>query len=273
MTAPIITGLYVPGNRPDRFDKAVASGAQLVIIDLEDAVPAAEKADARAAVVDWLQRQVAPLNGQVQEIQVRVNQGDDDDLAALRPFAEGVTVRVPKVEHAPDLDRLEGFPRVAALLESALGVEHAFEIATHPLVSSMSLGDSDLASDLGSRSPQVLDYARIRLVFAARAAGLVAPMLSAWPGIRDLDGLRADTVRGSELGMVGRVAIHPSQLPVIATAFRPSGADVRWAEEVVAALGAGGVTTLSSGDMVDAAMAGQAERIIGLATATRAAGE
>jgi citrate lyase subunit beta/citryl-CoA lyase len=253
-----ITGLYVPGDRPDRFDKAVATGADLVILDLEDAVAADRKSYAGAAVAGWL------AGAAVESVlQVRVNAHDQDDLAALRGLT-GFEVRLPKVEHPRDVDEvtaaLPGVP-VTALVESAFGVEHAADLAAHPAVTRLGLGESDLASELGTRTDAVLDHARVRLLYAARAAALPAPMLSAYPAIRDLAGLRADTERGKALGWVGRVAVHPSQLPVIAEVFRPSEDELRWAAEVLAA-GGRGVATLSSGEMVDPAMIGRAKVIL-----------
>lgn len=252
-----VTGLYVPGNRPDRFDKAVATGADLVILDLEDAVPPSDKATARAAVVSWL---ASARVGCV--LQVRV--GSAEDLTALAGLT-GFEVRLPKVESPSQVDRvaqaLPGVP-VTALVESAYGVEQAARIAAHPAVTRIGLGESDLASELGTRNDAVLDHARIRLLYAARAAGLPAPMLSAYPAIRDLAGLRADTERGRALGWFGRVAIHPSQLPVIAEVFAPSAEERRWAEEVLAAAGEGGVTTLANGEMADPAMLGRAKAIL-----------
>lgn len=254
----LITGLYVPGDRPDRFDKAVATGADLVILDLEDAVAADRKAYARDAVTTWLATARADC-----VLQVRVNAHNADDLAALRGLT-GFEVRVPKVESPSDIDQvaaaLPDVP-VTALMESAFGVEHAAGLAEHPAVTRLGLGESDLASELGTRTDVVLDHARVRLLYAARAAGLPAPMLSAYPAIRDLAGLRADTERGRELGWVGRVAIHPSQLPVIAEVFLPSEEERRWATEVLAA-GTHGVTTLPSGEMVDPAMLGRARAIL-----------
>ena len=266
----VITGLYVPGNRPERFTKAIASGADLVILDLEDSVPNSDKVQARRNVVQWLHDRGAPgIAGSAGPIiQVRVNDGDDDDLQALAPFSERFTLRLPKTENTAQLDAVARFSHVTALIETALGLERAFEMAEHPVTTEIALGDSDLASDLGSASPQVLDYARIRLVVAARAAALPAPMISAWPGIKDQTGLLSDTRRGASLGLVGRVAIHPLQLPVIRSAFLPDPAEVTWANEVTEALKMGGVTTLRSGAMVDAAMAGQAERILRLLDAT-----
>lgn len=265
----VITGLYVPGNRPERFEKAVSSGADLVIFDLEDSVPIADKAEARRNVVKWLLDRGGPDAAVAsQRIQVRVTAGSDDDLAALAPVADLFALRLPKTEKTTQLDAVAHFSRVTALIETALGLERAFALAEHPVTAGLALGDSDLASDLGSSSAQVLDFARIRLVVAARAAALPAPMVSAWPGITDLPGLLSDTRRGAGLGLVGRVAIHPVQLAVIRSAFAPDPSLLSWANEVLEALTAGGVTTLKSGEMVDAAMRGRAERVLHLAAST-----
>lgn len=251
----LITGLYVPGNRPDRFDKAVATGADLVILDLEDAVAPKDKAYARDAVATWLAGASVDC-----VLQVRVH--DRDDLTALSGLS-GFEVRLPKVESVAQLDQvaaaLPGVP-VTALVESAFGVEHAADLAAHPAVTRLGLGESDLASELGTRADQVLDHARVRLLYAALAAGLPAPMLSAYPDIADLAGLRADTERGRALGWVGRVAVHPTQLPVIAEVFRPSAAERRWADDVLAA--GAGVSRLPNGEMVDPAMVGRARAIL-----------
>ena len=262
-TLPLITGLYVPGDRPERFDKAVATGAHLVILDLEDAVAPAQRAFAREAVVVWLRARDSadPV------IQVRVNAGDPLDLEALAAVDAPFEIRLPKVETRADIDAvMDAVPgrAITALLETALGVENAAVIAGHPAVTRLALGESDLASDLGTRAPEVIDYARVRVLFAARAAGMPAPMLSAYPGIRDLDGLRRDTERGRELGWVGRTAIHPSQLAVIADVFRPSADERQWARDVLAAATDGGVSTLPNGDMVDGAMLGRAQKIVAL---------
>ncbi|WP_431277748.1 HpcH/HpaI aldolase/citrate lyase family protein [Leifsonia poae] len=270
MTERVITGLYVPGDRPDRFDKAVATGAGMIILDLEDAVAPEAKPAALEAVTSWLR---ARASGSAAErpdencvVQVRVNAGVDHEIVAVRDSGADVELRIPKVEHARDLDRVAeqaaGLP-LTALIETALGVENAAAIAAHPAATRVALGESDLASDIGTRDALALDYARVRLLFAARAAGLPAPMLSAYPDIRDLDGLRADTERGRRLGWVGRTAIHPSQLAVIADVFAPTDAELDWARSVLAAVEAGGVATLASGEMVDPAMLGRARSILG----------
>ena len=263
----MITALYVPGDRPDRFAKAATSGADMVILDLEDAVAPEAKAAARSAVVAWLVED----DGARPVVQVRINDGEPLDLTALAEVTSPFEVRVPKVESLAGLDAvaaaLPGRP-ITALFETALGVENATALAAHPAVTRLALGESDLASDLGTSAPTAIDYARVRVLFAARANGLEAPMLSAYPAIRDLDGLRADTERGRDLGWVGRSAIHPTQLGVIDDVFRPSAESVAWAREVLAATSGGGVSTLRNGDMVDAAMVGRARSILDRTTNT-----
>lgn len=268
-SGPIVTALYVPGDRPDRFDKAAASGAQLVIVDLEDAVAPDRKALARDEAVRWAgaRSSMSPM------IDIRVNAGDADDLAAVAALDPLVGVRVPKVESPSQLDDviavIGASRRIDALVESAVGVEAIAEIAGHPGLDSLSLGEADLASDLATSDPAVLDWVRVRLLVASRAAGLGAPMMSVYPSIADLDGLRVDTERGRARGFVGRTAVHPSQLQVIAAAFRPTAEEMAWAHEVIATLDGGGVSRLASGEMVDAAMRGRAEQIIALDAVTR----
>lgn len=267
---PIITSLYVPGDRPERFDKAVASGAQLVILDLEDAVAPNRKADARSHVSDWIRSldgKPAPL------VEVRVNAGNDDDLEVLVRLSGDFGIRVPKVESLADIDRvvdaMSRGVRITALIETALGIEAALAIASHPMVTSLTVGEADLASDLGTVDRGVLNWAQFRVLTAARAAGKPPPVAPVYTDIKDLDGLAADTAGWRAMGFVGRAAIHPSQVPIIAAAFRPTDAEIAWADEVLAAMDGGGVTTLASGEMVDPAMRGRAARIAALDAATR----
>lgn len=262
----LLTLLYVPGDRPDRFAKAVASGADAVILDLEDAVAPARKAYARSAVRDFLGEPHAV------PIQVRVNElGGPDvgaDLAAVAGLPGlGGGLRLPKVESAAALPRLEAPLHV--LVESALGLEHAYEIASAG-VASVGLGEADLRSDLGVTADEGLLWARGRIVTAARAAGLPPPVMSVHPDVADLDGLAASCATGRRLGFLGRAAIHPRQLPVIAEAFRPASAEVARAEELLAALAGAaardsGTVVLPDGRFADRAMVAEARRTIDLA--------
>lgn len=276
---PRLTALYVPGSRPDRFERAIGSGAQVVILDLEDAVAPAAKAAARDAVENWFADWTVSRPVEAPVIQVRINPREsewfDGDLGMVARLARlgPVELRLPKAESEDDIIAVTravgGEVPVCALVETALGLENALRIAGAPGVGSVGLGESDLAGQLGSSSPMVLDWARIRLLVAARAAGLPAPMMSVYPDLRNLDGLAADTRHGASLGLVGRAAVHPAQLPSIIQAFRPSAEQRAWAAQVdeVLRAAAGGVAVLASGEMVDAAMSDRAAGIRSLESA------
>lgn len=252
-SAPVVA-LYVPGSRPDRFDKAAATGVE-VILDLEDSVAPAERPAAREAVAAWLVSCSVP-------VQVRVNAPGSADLAAdLAALPAQVELRLPKVEQVSDLDAVAG-RRVHALLESARGIEAAAEVARAPEVVSLSLGEADLAAELGLADEEAFGWVRSRVVVAAAAAGLPAPMMSAYPHIRDLDGLEASCRRGRRMGMWGRTAVHPTQVPVIGEAFAPTEEEVAWARAVVEALDGRGVAALPDGSMVDAAMVRRAQQLL-----------
>ena len=248
--------LYVPGDRPDRFAKAVDAGADVVILDLEDAVAADAKHAARGAVDAWLTAH-GPSG-----LQVRVSAGSSDDLAMLAGHA--VDVRLPKVRGAADVDAVvDRLDRpIHALVEDATGLSALDEIARHPSVASVAIGEADLRADLGATSEAMLQHARILLVVAARAAGLPAPLMAAYPAVRDLDGLEADCRAGAALGFGGRTAIHPAQVDRIRAAFAPSQDDLVWARATLDALAGGGVATLADGQMVDEAMARRARAIL-----------
>lgn len=251
----MITALYVPGDRPDRFDKAAASGADAVILDLEDAVALAHRESARDAVVKWL--------AGMPKVDVQVRIGSLDDLAVL---PREVAIRLPKVERPGDVDAV-GNRTVHALIESALGVENAYAIASHSHVVSVSLGEADLSAELSITDESSMNWIRARVVVAARAAGLPPPMMSAYTNTTDLDGLAASCAVGKALGMCGRTAIHPRQIPVIIDAFTPTEIELAWARQVLEAMdrAASGVAVLPTGVMVDAAMARRARALLSTA--------
>jgi citrate lyase subunit beta/citryl-CoA lyase len=255
----LLTWLYVPGDRPDRFAKAVASGADAVILDLEDAVPPTRKAYARTAVAEFL--------AGAHEVPVYVRIASTEDL----PAASGAAgIRLPKVESAEQVRVVAALTETELhpLVESALGVEQAYAIATaHPAVASIGLGEADLRSDLGVTDEAGLAWPRGRLVVAARAAGLPPPAMSVYPDVSDVDGLDASCRLGRRQGLLGRAAIHPRQLPVIEAAFRPSPEEVARAEALLAGLAESGdgPLLLPDGRFADRAMLGEARRLVDLA--------
>ncbi|MFJ8665885.1 HpcH/HpaI aldolase/citrate lyase family protein [Streptomyces sp. NPDC093600] len=261
MSTPL-TWLYAPGDRPAVVQKALASGADVVIVDLEDAVAPDRKAYALAATVDLLS-DPHPV-----PVHVRIHTPRDIPPLASLPGLGGF--RVPKVTHATDIHRIaDAAPGVPlyALLESAPAVEHAYAIASaHPAVRGIALGEADLRADLGVREDSGLDWSRGRVVVAARAAALPPPVQSVHPDVRDLEALAAGCARGRSLGFLGRAAIHPRQLPVIERAYLPTPDEVAAAEEVVkAAETEEGALALPDGRFVDAAVVEGARRVLTLA--------
>ncbi|MEU8079999.1 CoA ester lyase [Catellatospora citrea] len=267
----LLTWLYVPGDRPDRFAKALASGADAVIVDLEDAVSAGRKAYARDAVAEFL------AGPHPVPVQVRINDltaaESAADLAMLAQVSGVGGVRLPKVESAEQVTAVAAAvdAPLHCLIESAQGVEAAYTIATaHPAVASIGLGEADLRSDLGADDDTALLWPRGRVVVAARAARLPSPAMSVYANVSDLDGLAASCRTGRGMGFVGRAAIHPRQLPVIVEAFRPGPDEVDRAQALLAALDAAqlrdqGTAVLADGRFADRAMVDAARRTIELA--------
>ncbi|MFD4876984.1 HpcH/HpaI aldolase/citrate lyase family protein [Streptomyces sp. NPDC058420] len=270
MTPHPLTWLYVPGDRPPVVAKALAAGADVVVVDLEDAVAPDRKEYARSATAELLSE--PRLN-----VHVRVNALDtpwaSDDLRTLAPLPGVSGLRLPKVTSAEDVvavaEKARGLP-LYALLETALGVERAFAIAgAHPAVRGVALGEADLRADLGVREDAGLDWSRSRVIVAARAAGLAPPPQSVHPDIRDLDALAASCARGRALGFLGRAAIHPRQLPVIESAFLPTEREIEEAETIVkAAMAEEGAQALADGRFIDAAVVAAARRTLSLARRT-----
>lgn len=267
--------LFTPGNRPDRFAKAAASGADALILDLEDAVAATEKERAREHVLAHFagdfRRGLAP--GQVAGL--RVN--NVHTAAGLRDLVALADSRVapdfvvlPKVESAFEV-RLAArhIARGTALvcaIESARGLEAAVEIAgADPRVRALAMGGADLALSLRADNAwEPLLFARSRLVQAAAAAG-VGLLDSPHFDLGDDAGLAETSRRAKALGFTGRLAVHPRQVPVIQAAFMPSPAEIARAERIVAALAAaGGNVCELDGEMVEGPIVRAAERVLAL---------
>lgn len=272
--AAAVTALFVPGDRPERFPKAAASDANVVIIDLEDAVAPGAKDRARAAAVRALRADTD--DGDVRTL-VRINPAGSPehraDLAAL--LADGTPtgllgVMLAKAENAADVVRLrDALPAELALIplvESALGLREADALASVPGVARLAFGAIDFALDINAGSHDLfLTYARSRLVIASRAAGIAAPLDSPSPDIRDSEAVAASAEHAKGFGFGGKLCIHPAQLSAVARAFRPTAEETRWALTVLAADGAaGGSAVQVDGAMVDVPVVERARRILQL---------
>lgn len=257
--------LFVPGDRPERFAKAVAAGADVVIIDLEDAVAPAHKAQARAAVDDWLRS-----GGQAW---VRVNAADTahyaEDLTLLgAPGLLGVCL--PKAGDGATLaqlaERLPAGLMILPIVESARGVWNAAEIAAAPRVLRLAFGSVDFQHDCGILGDGLeLLYARSRLVLASAMAGIEPPVDGVTLDLNSQPALLADVEQARQLGFAGKLCVHPKQVPGINQGFAPSAEERAWAERVVAAADAQpGVGAVSlDGRLIDAPVVLRARRMLG----------
>jgi citrate lyase subunit beta/citryl-CoA lyase len=255
--------LFVPGNRPDRFDKALAAGADAVIVDLEDAVPPAEKATARRHVAEWL----SPAHPVI----VRVNAFDSewfrDDLAVCG-HAGVAGVVLPKAEQVDHLqtivDRVDGMTSILPIVETAQGMWNAEVLARMPRVQRLLFGSIDLSIDLNlSGEEDDLLYYRSRLVLVSRVAGIQPPVDGVTTTFELPDRVRADAQRAKRLGFGGKLCIHPKQIAPVHEAFAPTAEEIAWARRVMAAAGSSaGAATAIDGAMVDRPVIAQAEAIL-----------
>ncbi|GAC80981.1 citrate lyase subunit beta / citryl-CoA lyase [Gordonia malaquae] len=247
------TLLFVPGDRPDRFDKAAAAGADLVVLDLEDAVSADAKDAARANVAAWAAHRPCA---------VRINSADTRwfraDLDALS--AKDVTIMIPKAEDPAVLAGIGG--NVIALIETARGVLNAPAIASVPGVVRLAVGTFDLAAELGvdPTDTEALLPTRGALVLASAAAGLPGPIDGVTAAIDEPDRIIADTTYARRLGFAGKLCIHPRQLRPAAAALRPTEAQIGWARRIVEA--SSGAVAQVDGEMVDKPVVDRAHAIL-----------
>ncbi|WP_399136048.1 HpcH/HpaI aldolase/citrate lyase family protein [Streptomyces sp. NBUA17] len=270
--------LYVPGHHPDRIERAYDTEADAVILDLEDAVPGPRKPEAREIVAEAMAGPAA------KPTYVRVNPVssglcEDDIRAVAGPALAGV--RVAKVDSPADVRRVAevlrelGHPaKIHVLVESAAALEHAFALATaSPEVTMLGLGESDLRADLSTTAEgPTMDAGRARVIVAARAAGLPNPCQSVYAEPRDLRGLLVTSKHGRRLGFLGRMAIHPAQIPVIHDVYTPTAHEIDDALEIcaavnLAALESRSITITSQGRMVGPPVLARARQILELATA------
>ncbi|MEO6973968.1 MAG: CoA ester lyase [Rhodoferax sp.] len=273
MTTPMThtrTYLFVPGTRPERFAKALASGADAVVLDLEDAVAAADKAAARDIIANWL-RSATP--GDCARIVVRVNDATstwfEGDLKALRD-AGATQILLPKAEHAHQIEAVRGTlpgATVLALIESARGVANVELVAEAPGVSRLVFGTLDFALDLDmdiTTDATGLGYAAARIAIASRVAGLASPVAGVTPQIDDEARLLADLAAARHQGFGAKLCIHPRQVAPIHRALRPDAQALEWARRVLAADAASPGAARLDGRMVDRPVVLQALRTLSL---------
>jgi len=281
---PIRTALFAPGNRAERVKKAITLAADVIIIDLEDAVPISEKEQTRSVVRDILDE-----NGG-RRMYVRINDLStpyykEDIEAVVCNNLEGILV--PKVEspdHIFEIDRLlttfekqndltVGSIKVMILCESAKGVEEIYPIIQakpeHHCVSLVAFGAADYTRDLGivlTREGKELEYARSKIPIASRAAGIMPPIDTPWMiDIKDIDGLIADAKKAKAYGFQGKLTIHPNQIQPCHDVFTPTEEEIAEAKKIIEAFAEaereGKAAIQLDGKFIDYAIVDKAKRI------------
>jgi citrate lyase subunit beta/citryl-CoA lyase len=265
MSASPRTYLFVPANRPERFAKACAAGADRVIVDLEDAVPANEKAAAREALAAWL--------SPAQPVLIRINSADSiwfaEDLALCSmPGVAGVIL--PKAEAVDTLQKLvdAGAVTILPLIESARGFAQLRALARAPRVQRLVFGSIDFSFDLGiTEGHEELLFFRSQLVFESRLAGIAAPVDGVTTTLDNADILRHDAQRARRLGFGAKLCIHPKQISEVHACFSPTAHELAWARRVLAAASeANGAAVAIDGKMVDTPVIMIAQRMLDEAT-------
>ena len=255
--------LFVPGNRPDRFAKALAVRADAVVLDLEDSVAPKDKLKALADVAAWLTA--------AQPVMVRVNTSDSewfhDDLGlGGKPGIAGVLL--PKAERVEDIRIVaehfgSGVP-ILPQIETARGFRGALALASAEQVRHLLFGSIDFQLDLGMTSEEdELLYFRSQIVLVSRLAGLQSPVDGVTTDLNSEERVRTDTLRARRLGFGAKMCIHPKQVPVVNECFAPTAEEEAWARRVVEASAAahGGATSVD-GKMVDRPVLARAEIIL-----------
>lgn len=284
---PLRTALFVPGNRPDRAKKAIGTDADAVIIDLEDAVPIADKESTRPMVREVLDGHPG------RRIFVRINAlhtpyAKDDLRAVVSENLEGIML--PKVESPEDiltldalltdLEKSHGMPpgklEVMSICETARGLEELYQIISakpaHNRVGVVTFGAADYTLDLGinlTREGKELEYPRARIPVACCAAGIMPPLDSPWMvDLKDIDGLIADAQRAKAHGFGGKLLIHPNQIEPCHDIFTPSQEEIAYAKKVIKAFeeaeSQGQAAIQLDGKFIDYPVVEQAKRISAL---------
>jgi citrate lyase subunit beta/citryl-CoA lyase len=274
---PLRSILFVPGTRADRFDKAFASGADAVVLDLEDSVDATRKDEARRAIADWLAASSASRTARFVRVNAPRSAWIDDDLRWLAPMATQVEgVVLPKTESATDVERVgDAVQRpVIPLLETSRGILGADSITgANAQVPALLFGAEDLTAELGI--PRTLEgeellFARSRVVLAAATIGADA-IDAVFVDLKSPDRLRQDAARARALGFRGKMAIHPDQIAVIHDVFSPSPDEIAAARRLIdadeAAQARGDGVYRVDDRMVDAPIVARARRLLALADA------
>jgi citrate lyase subunit beta / citryl-CoA lyase len=267
------TVLFVPADRPEMLAKAQGRGADAVLVDLEDAIPLAGKAQARRTLRDALDGGALDGPGAVCVRINAVGEGADDDLDALSGAAVDAVV-LPKAAAPGEvravraaIDRLLADGESVGLIpqvESVRGILRMDDLAAAGRIAAIAFGGEDFCVDLGvGRSEESLELLVPRALLALHAAAAGLPAIdTVYTAIADEAGLTREARTARQLGFSGKLLIHPAQIEPVRRVFAPSADEVAWAQRVLASDGNGAGVRVVDGKMVDAPVIAQAERIL-----------
>ncbi|WLP89407.1 CoA ester lyase [Gordonia sp. NB41Y] len=258
------TFLFVPGNRPERFDKAAGAGADVVIIDLEDAVSPDDKPAAREHIAEWF----GAGNSAVIRINAAGTPWHDDDVAlAQRLSAPVVLAKAQFPDEVAAVTTATGAP-VIPLVETARGILTTPALADLDGVVRIAFGAIDFAVQVGAdpEDREALLFARSTLATASAAAGIGAPIDGVTTALRDTDKLVDDVTYAARIGLTGKLCIHPAQVVTVHTCLAPSEEEIAWARSILEAASSDSSAVAVDGHMVDPPVVARAERIIAAIT-------
>lgn len=260
------TMLFVPALRPERIEKALASGAGAIIVDLEDSVHQSAKEAARQSLESFLNRHEGA--GIYVRINARGTPFFEDDLALCNRHDKVAGIMLPRAESAEDITVVANAGKpVLPLIETAKGLVAIHAIAASPAVYRLSFGGLDLSDDLGiegntAGAEIILDQCRYQILVSSRAAGLLPPIDTVFPVFDDYQAVLARARRARNMGFSGMLCIHPKQLSPVQSGFAPDAEQVEWALKVLAAAESGEGAFKVDGQMVDAPVIAMAKTII-----------
>ncbi|OOX96787.1 CoA ester lyase [Campylobacter coli] len=263
--------LFVPSIYPERFIKALQSGANQIIIDLEDSVEEAKKEVGRKNIADFSSQCVKNNDKfliRINETQSAEFQKDLSLISTIKESNSIVGIVLPKAQNYEDIDILSKFELpIIPIIESALGVENLDDIAKHPSVLALSFGSLDMTLDLNLQEGEgknfILNSIRTQIVLKSVKYNLLSPINGVYPDIKNIDGLKEDLLFAKSMGFGGSLCIHPNQVVPINEVFSPSAQQIAWAKEILSLRkNSNDIIFNHNGMMVDLPVIKKAEQIL-----------
>lgn len=255
--------LFVPANRPERYTKALNSGSDAVIIDLEDAIPAEHKLESRALLKQWL------LDHPTEKVMIRVNAFQTEWFAEdiqLAQFSNVIAIVLPKAEQLQEFEAIQHIRTIDIypIIETPYGMAQVKEIAQFPAVRALMFGSIDFQLEMDMSGDFLeLMYFRNKIALASKLAGIANPIDGVTADFGNTELVMTETLQAKKLGFQGKLCIHPSQVKIVNQTFNSSPEEIQWAQQVLEAVKAADGQTISlNGKMIDKPIISKAEKIL-----------